>query len=110
MADRYLKVVLTVIAIELAWLGVKDVGTPVAAQANTAPTPVVIRAIEMNGIRNNALPIYAVEPVEVTATRPLQIAASRPIPIVGSVPLKIEVDRPIPVENVGYTPGRKPGE
>jgi hypothetical protein len=110
MADRYLKVALTVIAIELAWLGVKDVGTPVAAQANTAPTPVVIRAIEMRGIRSDALPVYAIEPVTVTATRPLPIEAPRPIPIMGSVPLKIEVDRPIPVENVGYTPGRRPGE
>ena len=44
MADRYLKVVLTVIAIELAWLGVKDVGTPVAAQANTAPAKTKIHS------------------------------------------------------------------
>ena len=32
MTDRYLKIILTVIALELFWLGVKDIGTPVAAR------------------------------------------------------------------------------
>jgi hypothetical protein len=45
MADRYLRIVLTVIAIELAWIGLKDVvSTPVAAQP--AVTPVVIRGFD----------------------------------------------------------------
>ena len=30
--DRYLKIILTVIAIELGWLGVKDLAVPVSAQ------------------------------------------------------------------------------
>ena len=32
--DRYLKIILTVIAIELGWLGVKDMAVPVSAQQN----------------------------------------------------------------------------
>lgn len=119
MTDRYLKVVLTIIACELAWLGIKDVGTPVAAQAAAqAGTPVVITGIEMRGRVMNALPIYQTEPLElstakplmVESNRPLQIEAIRPIPIRGSVPLKIEVDRPLPVENVPYRPSQRPGE
>ena len=39
--DRYVKTVLTIIALELFWIGVKDLATPVTAQA--ALTPVVIR-------------------------------------------------------------------
>jgi hypothetical protein len=131
VSDRYLKIVLTVIALELGWLGIKDLGTPVKAQAprdnvqtSREPTPVVIRGVEgslpivIQGIRMNsrmpgALPIYGAaggEPVAVSAPAPLPIEAPRPLPIMGSVPLKIQADRPIPVENVGYTPGLRPGE
>ena len=115
MKDRYLKIVLTVIAVELAWLGVKDMATPVSAQANQSPTPVIIRGIQItnpNTRLQGAIPIYQVEPMLVTATaqQPVAIQAVRPIPITGAVPLKIEVDRPLPVENVGYKPGLKPGE
>ncbi|HTM03955.1 MAG TPA: hypothetical protein VL173_10660 [Vicinamibacterales bacterium] len=47
MSDRYLRIVLTVIAIELAWIGLKDVvPTPAAAQAQQAATPVIIRGFE----------------------------------------------------------------
>ena len=116
MTDRYLKGVLTVIALELLWLGVKDVGTPVKAQANREPTPVVIAGVDTNvpivirgiEIRNrmpNALPIYGAAGGDAVA-----IEAPRPIPIVGSVPLRISVDKPLPVTNVGYTPGNRPGE
>jgi len=116
MKDRYLRVILTVIAVELLWLGVKDLGTPVAAQANgNSPTPVIIRGIQIenaNGRLQGALPFYQVEPLVVTATagQPVTVQAVRPIPITGAVPLKIEVDKPLPVENVGYKPGLKPGE
>ena len=39
MSDRYLKVVLTVIALELGWIAMKDGGTPVGAQAVPEVTP-----------------------------------------------------------------------
>ena len=35
--DRYVKVVLTIIALELFWIGVKDPAPPVAAQAQPRP-------------------------------------------------------------------------
>ena len=38
MADRYLRIVLTIIAVELGWLGLKDaVSTPASAQARRYP-------------------------------------------------------------------------
>jgi hypothetical protein len=124
VSDRYLKGVLTVIALELLWLGVKDLGTPVNAQVNREATPVVIRGVDrelpivIEGIRlggrmQGALPIYGAaggDPVSVSAQNPLPIEAPRPLPIMGSVPLRIQADRPIPVTNVGYTPGQRPGE
>jgi hypothetical protein len=53
MTDRYLRIVLTVIAVELAWIGLKDVlPTPVAAQQAAAPTRVIIRGFEsMPGVQ-----------------------------------------------------------
>ena len=102
MSDRYLKVVLTVIALELGWIAMKDGATPVGAQAVPQVTPVVIRGIELRDPVTTAIPIREVEPLSVVAVRPVQID--------GSVPLRIHADRPIPVENVGYTPGARPGE
>ena len=48
-ADRYLKVILTVIALELGWIALKDTAVPVSAQRGqqTEPTPVVIRGIDL---------------------------------------------------------------
>ena len=128
MRDRYLKIILTIIAVELLWLGVKDLGVPVSAQSNRdpmpvvlvnrEPMPVVVRGIQLPRTAANrvvdALPMYGVEALTVTSTsqRPVMIETVRPMPIVGSAPLRIEVDRdrPLPVENVGYKPGAKPGE
>ncbi len=122
MSDRYLKVVLTVIALELFWIGVRDVGVPVAAQ-QTDPARVVIAGIDIaptfSGrgalpvmMRSNdvALRIQAERPLRVESDRPLKIESDRPLGVMIDRPLKIEADRPLLVENVGYTPARKPGE
>jgi hypothetical protein len=99
--DRYVKTVLTIIALELFWIGVKDTATPVAAQP--AFTPVVIRGIQLPPGSNDYLPVGVVgQPVRVDITRVVKIEADRPI--------KIETDRPLKVENVGYVPSRNPGE
>ena len=45
--DRYTKLILTIIAIELFWLGLVHSAAPVAAQAD--PTPVIIRGIQLPG-------------------------------------------------------------
>ena len=82
--DRYLKVVLTVIAVELGWMGFNLAAAPVTAQgpaAQIAPTRVVITGIDMGAV---------------------------PVQAIGVV--KIEADKPLRVENVGYTPSPKPGE
>jgi hypothetical protein len=97
--DRYVKTILTIIALELFWIGVKDLGTPVTAQA--ALTPVVIRGVQIPTGSNEYLPVGVVgQPVRIDATRPLKIEADRPI--------KVETDKPLKVENVGFTPTRNP--
>jgi hypothetical protein len=99
--DRYVKTVLTIIALELFWIGIKDAAPPVAAQAQL--TPVVIRSIQIPATSNEYLPVGVVgQPVRVDVTRPVKIETDRPI--------KIEADRALKVENVGYTPAPKPGE
>lgn len=99
--DRYVKTVLTIIALELFWIGVKDTAPPVAAQGQL--TPVVIRGIQLPGGSNEYLPVGVVgQPVRVDYTRPVKIEADRPI--------KIEADRPLRVENIGFVPSRNPGE
>jgi hypothetical protein len=119
--DRYLRVVLTVIALELLWLGLKDLATPVSAQPPA--TRVVITGVEIQG----AGPLQSVVPVavvgaftQVPAGVPLGPLATRVTGDVGAVvrgpvviqqdrPLKVEADRPLPVENVGYLPRERPG-
>ena len=99
--DRYVKTVLTIIALELFWIGVKDTATPVAAQGQL--TPVVIRGVQLPVNSQEYLPVGVVgQPVRVDVTRPVKIEADRPI--------KVEVDRVVKVENVGYTPAKNPGE
>jgi hypothetical protein len=93
--DRYVKTVLTIIALELFWIGIKDMATPLVAQAQPAVTQVVIRGIQLPGGSNDYLPVGVVgQPVRVDVTRPV----------------KIEADRPIRVENIGFVPSKNPGE
>ena len=99
--DRYVKTVLTIIALELFWIGIKDVGTPVTAQA--ALTPVVIRGVQLPPNSNDYLPVGVVgQPVRVDIPRVVKIEADAPI--------KVVADKPLKVENVGYTPSKNPGE
>ncbi len=118
MSDRYLKIVLTVIAVELFWLGVKDIGTPVAAQATT---PVIIRGVELP--KGVMVPIQAMTPVSVVAERPLAVSLDGPVqlterPLSVSVdtplriqgPVEITATKPIPTEAAPYIPSTRPGE
>jgi hypothetical protein len=91
--DRYVKTILTIIALELFWIGVKDTATPVAAQAQL--TPVVIRGIQLPAGSNDYLPVGIVG-------QPLRVGVQGPV--------KIESDQPLKVENIGYTPAKNPGE
>jgi hypothetical protein len=114
MTDRYLKIVLTVIAVELGWLAINQHAAPVAAQVQ-APTPVIIRGIDMpyTNTGRDALPISIVSaraPITVEADRPLPIEAPRPIRVEAAGTVRITSDQVLKVENVGYTPARRPGE
>ena len=113
MPDRYLKVILTVIAIELLWLGVRDMGTHVSAQATPAPMAVVIKGVDIaDSARDpvrNSIPVYS--------PRALKVETDRAIPVIGAAPLKVEIDRPVKVEadrpllieSVPLHPGEKAG-
>jgi hypothetical protein len=90
-ADRYVKAVLTVIALELLWLAASGLPTPVSAQVDA--TPVIITGIQLTTANTNL-------PVTVRGT----------VTIAPEGPLKVEADRPLPVEPVPYTPALKPGE
>ena len=91
--DRFVKIILTIIALELFWIGLKDTATPVVAQGQL--TPVIIRGVQLPAGSNDYLPVGVVgQPVRVGVT--------------GAV--KVETDRPLKVENIGYTPSKNPGE
>ena len=85
--DRYTKLLLTVIALELGWIAVSGIGVPVSAQRDE-PTPVIIRGVEGAPGKEVFIPVTLVG-----STRPLEIVAPQPV--------KIEADRPIPVETGG---------
>jgi hypothetical protein len=116
MSDRYLKAILTVIALELLWIGAKDAVTPLGAQAPapaaqaaaqpapavTMPMPVVIRAIEIDAPTRGALPVYSALPLGVEVSGPVKIEADQPI--------QVRAEQPLPVRSVPYEPARKPGE
>ena len=120
-ADRYLKIILTVIAVELLWIGVQSTAAPVAAQADA--TPVVIKGIEIDGAGGAFLPVaivgsYREAPRGVRTIQPLTTRidgiamspADRPLKMETDRPIKVETDRPLKVENVDYTPRQRPGE
>jgi hypothetical protein len=97
--DRYLKLVLTVIALELLWLAVSQ-SRPVFAQPSApaqtsapAPMPVVITGIHLNP--ND--PILPVQVMGIVSTQT-------------SGPVKVETDRPLLVTVTGGKPSRMPGE
>ena len=71
-ANRYLNVVLTIIALELGWLAIFQLGVPVSAQQ--APTRVVLTGIELNS--EELMPVVlrrADVPIRLDASQPLRI-------------------------------------
>ena len=122
-ADRYVKTVLTIIAIELGWLALTQYATPLAAQPQQVATPVVLTGIDLVD-RRDFLPVgvlgqvrgaIAARPEFTTLdtsvrNEPLRVALPLPLDVRTVSPIRIDSDRPIKVENVGYTPARRPGE
>ena len=71
-ANRYLNVVLTVIAIELGWIALAHIGTPVSAQQT--PTPVVITGVQMPQPEMLPVVLRRVDvPIRIDAAQPLRI-------------------------------------
>lgn len=101
--DRLTRIILTVIALELFWIGL-DRAPAVSAQ--NAATPVVITGIAIpadgDGQPARLLPVRVNGTVEIRANAPLAIEAREP--------LKIEADDPLPVQSVPFTPGDRPGD
>jgi hypothetical protein len=119
--DRYLKAILTIIALELGWIAVSGSAPPVSAQQT--PTPVVIAGIDLGnraeflpvailGQPRNAAEAARFQPLEVNVgnDRPISVSASGITEVRVSSALRIDTSRPLRVENVGYTPGRTPGD
>ena len=103
--DRYLKIILTVIAIELGWLSVKDVAVPVAAQQTqqNQQTPqltgVVIRGIYLPCSGNTINCRETSLPVSVTrTTAPMRITVDTPLPVDARGTVRIRQDQAIVVE------------
>jgi hypothetical protein len=115
MADRYLRIILTIIALELGWIGLNQTMAPVAAQANA--TPVILRGIDL-GNSDAYLPvgvIGAYRQVPPTAIPTMErltvrVEAGATLNVRTVAPVEIDNRKPVKVENVGYTPGQKPGE
>ena len=112
--DRYLRIILTIIAIELLWLGIKDAAPTVSAQA--APARVVIASVE-GGFLPVALAGQTADagrnplrPIQIGITGNVAVTARTPLKIEADRALKVEADRPLKVESVPYTPGARPGE
>jgi hypothetical protein len=100
-ADRYMKLILTVIAIELGWLAIQGSAVPVVAQRGAAPTQVVIKGIDL--MPRETLPVSVINtngslPVTLTGNNAVvPIVAGRPLQI--EQPVIVHADRPLPVES-----------
>ena len=126
MSDRYLRIVLTVIAVELAWIGLRDVlPAPVTAQAQAAPARVVITGVSLPN-RTQFLPVGIVGGGQNTTTPPgltLSALAARVEPgdravrveLPGNVnarivePVRIDTSRPLDVKSVPAEGSARPG-
>ena len=101
--DRLTTFILTVIALELFWIGLNSVP---AVSAQDAATPVVITGIAIPA-DGDAAPVRLL-PVRVNGT--VDIRATTPLAIEAREPLKVEADDPLPVQSVPFTPGVRPGD
>ena len=105
--DRYTKLLLTVIALELGWIAVSGIGVPVSAQRNE-PMPVIIRGVEGVPGKEVFIPVTLVgstRPLEIVAPQPIKIEADRPIPIeTGNEPLLIRTVSDPPAVRPGVAP------
>ena len=100
--ERYLKFILTVIALELLWIGAREAAPRVSAQTPAAPVRVIITGADVAGLPDNLLPVRVVGAarVEGAVTATLRTGTT----------VKVEADPPLAVQQVPYTPAPRPGE
>jgi hypothetical protein len=117
-ADRYLRLILTVIALELLWIGVRDGASPlIAQQQSDEPMPVVITGFRIDDRDYTTLPVAVVgawRPVpghkEFHMMQPLQVRLSEPLQLDPKYPVTVQTGtRPLSVESVPAKPGPRPG-
>ena len=65
-ADLFLRIILTIIAIELGWIGLKDLAVPVSAQPGPAQVMIV----------------GSLQPLKIEADNPLKIEADQPLRVI----------------------------
>lgn len=125
-ANRYVRVILTIIALELGWIALKDTAVPVSAQRGqqAEPTPVVIRGIDLPctgpasyvNCREVFLPVAITQAnpsLRVVADPPLQVDARGLIRIRAEQPIVVETrEKPLLIQSVpaGTAPRPGPGE
>jgi hypothetical protein len=107
-ADRYLKVVLTIVALELGVIVLKDAAPPAAAQQvgpRVDPVPVIVTGVAIDHGRQTSLPVTvmgAERPIPIEAEQPLQVETTRPIVVQTA-------DRPLMIKSVQAVPATRPG-
>jgi hypothetical protein len=126
--DRYLKFVLTVIALELLWLGMRQAAPPVLAQQKPEPTPVIITGIRIGSQEYTTLPVALtgsvrpnsiashrelpnLQPASVRVSEPIVIDARQPLTVtIGNQPVTVQTGtKPLAVDAIfktGPAPGR----
>jgi hypothetical protein len=114
MSDRYLRIVLTVIAVELAWIGVKDVvPTPASAQS-PAGNRVVIAGVDMP-TRSQYLPVAVAGTVTGATSPPWAALDQLHTDLRGTIsarivePIRIDTSRPLDVKSVMAEGAPRPG-
>jgi hypothetical protein len=108
-SDRFLKIVLTVIALELGWIAVTREAEPVFAQT---PMRVVIAGVELSG--RNVMPVALAGSVDSSLPPAVvRVENQQALRVTLPTPLAVRVepgDRPIRVESVPFTAKDRPGQ
>jgi hypothetical protein len=103
-ADRYIKIILTIIALELGWLALKDTAVQVSAQQREVVTPVVIRGVELPN-NDNSLPVTLVRSLNT-----VRVSADQLIRIRADQPIVVETrERPLLIQSVPAGTAARPG-
>jgi hypothetical protein len=121
MPDRYVKIVLTVIALELFWIAAQDAGMLLSAQTASAPAaqtqkapapaaqaakppapaqppqplPVIITGIEIAEPGRGSTDPRAALPIY--SARTLTVGVEHPLAVVATGRLTVEADKPLPI-------------